>query len=132
MRSALTPGFLAFLFFPMLCSANFTHPAIEDCNASITSPRDSICGGDNTQLFAGNEADVYMWSPTNSIVGGPPQSPVVQPNVTTTYTLTTIDLEEELIVNGNFESGNTGFSSDYEVGSGGPFGELSDEGTFGI
>lgn len=37
-----------------------------------------------------------------------------------------------VIVNGDFEAGNTGFTTDYAVGTGGSFGQLSLEGTYAI
>lgn len=106
--------------------------AIEDCMASISAEKDTICVGETIQLSADNEADSYTWQPSGSIVGGTERNPIVSPTTTTTYTLTTITLEAELITNGDFEGGDTGFSSDYMLGNGGPFGTLSNEGTYGI
>ena len=103
-------------------SVHATNPIIEDCMADISAERDSICAGESIQLSATNDADIYEWSPANSIIGGTDQSPLVSPGITTTYTLTTTTLEDELIQNGDFEAGNTGFSSEYEVGTGGTFG----------
>ncbi|MEZ4739365.1 MAG: gliding motility-associated C-terminal domain-containing protein [Flavobacteriales bacterium] len=39
---------------------------------------------------------------------------------------------EDLVVNGNFDQGTTGFTTDLQVGTGGTWGPLSLEGTYGV
>ena len=85
-------------------STHATNPVLEDCMAGISAERDSICAGESIQLSATNDADIYEWSPANSIIGGTDQNPLVSPGITTTYTLTTTTLEDELIQNPHFES----------------------------
>src|SRR5690554_5175122 len=49
-----------------------------------------------------------------------------------TYFVETKYLSNSLVVNGDFSQGNTGFSTAYIVGTGGPFGQLSNPGTYTI
>lgn len=46
------------------------------------------------------------------------------------YTCTVTLLSANLVSNGNFSSGNTGFSSSYSVGAGGSWGPISNAGTY--
>lgn len=49
-----------------------------------------------------------------------------------TYICTATKISGNLITNGDFSSGNTGFFSSYAVGTGGPYGILSLEGTYAV
>jgi gliding motility-associated-like protein len=49
-----------------------------------------------------------------------------------TYICTATKISGNLIANGDFSSGNTGFSSSYVAGQGGAFGPLSLEGTYAV
>ena len=51
---------------------------------------------------------------------------------TGTYSVTVMETNGNLIVNGDFESGVTGFNTDYNTASGGPWGPLSNEGEYMI
>ena len=57
----------------------------------------------------------FSWSPTTGMTGANTLSPTVAPTVTTNYVLTArgYNLNDNLIINGNFEDGNVGFTSDY-------------------
>ena len=48
------------------------------------------------------------------------------------YAVTVTFQDSNLVVNGDFEDGNTGFDTDYTVGGGGTWGQLSDAGTYAI
>ncbi|MEM7103936.1 MAG: SprB repeat-containing protein, partial [Bacteroidota bacterium] len=84
-----------------------------------------ICEGESTTLTASG-GDIYNWS--NGDFG-----PVitVSPTMDMTYTVT-VSESANLIVNGDFEAGNTGFTSAYNLGNGGAFGLLSDPADYGI
>jgi|GEM_PF-376332 len=71
-----------------------------------------ICKGDSVQL---NSVDAlsYCWSPANTFASINMASPVVRPDTTTTYYLHTFSQGSNLIVNGDFALGNTGFTSEY-------------------
>ncbi len=49
-----------------------------------------------------------------------------------TYICTATKLSGDLVVNGKFSSGYTGFTSNYTIGTGGSYGQLSYEGTFAV
>ena len=56
----------------------------------------------------------------------------VTPNVTTTYYATVMNLGPELIVNGDFEQGNVGFTSEYPCGNNYSDGRMHQEGEYVI
>lgn len=88
-------------------------------------PDREICQGASTQLDAGPGFDYYDWS-TNAT------SQTITVGAAGTYTVSGLRTGNNLIVNGDFEEGNTGFTSDYVVGTGGTYGQLSSPGTFAI
>lgn len=53
-------------------------------------------------------------------------------NTAGTYFVEVTYLANNIVVNGDFEQGNTGFSTDYILGTGGGWGLLTDPGTFAI
>lgn len=85
----------------------------------------SFCEGQSITLDAGSGYATYLWD-NNSISQ---TRSVFQPG---TYWVTVGSLESNLVVNGDFEQGNTGFSTDYIVGSGGSYGQLTYEGTYAV
>ena len=105
-------------------------------NITATSAQDTICQGQSVALNAeGDIFDNYTWSPSSWITNVSTANPTVTPPVTTTYTVTGSLLGNNIIANGDFSSGNTNFSTEYLFGpntGGGPWGDLSDEGTYAI
>lgn len=94
-----------------------------------------ICTGESTTLQGtGPQQYTYEWTsiPIDPSLSNPTiLTPIVQPLVTTDYTLTGRSVSfSNLVVNGNFEAGNTGFTSSY-THSPGPNG-LWNEGTYAI
>ena len=67
----------------------------------------------------------YLWS-----TGATTQS--ITATAAGAYTCTVTLLSGNLVTNGNFSSGNTGFSSSYSVGAGGSWGPISNPGTYYI
>ena len=97
----------------------------------------TICTGDTTQLWA-TGGTTYSWTPAAGLSSTSIANPKAYPAITTDYICTITNggcvtkdtvrvyvdacttcplgaasLNPEIIVNGDFESGNTGFSSDY-------------------
>jgi hypothetical protein len=77
-----------------------------------------ICSGQSTTLTASNLQNTtpsYSWtsSTTGATVIGTSASITVSPTVATTYSVTSTLYNNNLITNGSFESGNTGFTSSY-------------------
>ena len=80
------------------------------------SPNTSICSGNSTTLTASGSTTGYIWSatPTDATLITPSISnPTVSPTVTTTYTVKPAS-SENLIFNGNFSLGNSGFNTNYQ------------------
>ena len=92
-------------------------------NIIITEPSDittsantAICAGSSTTLTVSGGVGPYNWtaSPADASLVTPSASPTVSPTVTTTYTVTpSINTTINLINNGNFSSGNVGFTTNY-------------------
>ena len=105
-------------------------------NITATSAQDTICQGESVALTAeGDIFDTYSWSPTTWITNPNISNPVITPPSTTTYMVTGTILGNNVITNGDFSQGNTGFSTEYLFGpntNGGQWGDLSDEGTYAI
>ncbi len=78
----------------------------------IITPDTGICAGKTVQL---NTQPIlsFCWSPTTWLDNPASANPVASPPVTTKYYFTAKTTGANLIVNGNFESGNTGFTSAY-------------------
>ena len=83
----------------------------------------TICSNEQVILDAGAGYDYYLWN-DNSIN----QTLVV--NSADTFWVQGISGGANLVVNGDFETGNTGFTTNYIVGSGGTWGPVSDPGTY--
>jgi hypothetical protein len=72
----------------------------------------NICLGDSTTLSA-TGATFYTWN-GGSLVNATGSSVSVSPTQTTTYTVVGQQPGQELVANGDFELGNTGFSTNYQ------------------
>lgn len=90
-------------------------------------PDTSLCAGQTMVLTPGSvfSYDSYLWN-----TGSPAATKFV--NAPGLYWVEATKFEANVIVNGDFEQGNTGFSTDYTVGTGGTYGQLSQEGTYAI
>ena len=82
-------------------------------------PAMTVCGdmtvteGSSVQLWA-QGAQVYQWTPAAGLSSDTAHNPTASPSVTTTYTVTGYNLHgPNLVTNGGFEAGNTGFYSSY-------------------
>jgi hypothetical protein len=88
------------------------------CPITVTfSPSTStICSGNSVNLTAtaSSGSASYSWSPTTGLSNSLISNPIASPSATATYTVTAL-LQNgvEMVTNGTFESGNTGFSSNY-------------------
>ncbi|HOL99135.1 MAG TPA: hypothetical protein PLE86_11705, partial [Bacteroidales bacterium] len=87
---------------------------VEVCDApAITaSGGGDICIGQSLQLFASG-AMFYSWSPTEGLNDPNIPNPIASPNATTQYVVTGFDVSCNVIVNGDFSQGNTGFYTAY-------------------
>ncbi len=72
----------------------------------------TICKYSSIQLSAIN-ASSYCWKPGIGLSDSTSQHPVASPKNTTTYYLNAQIMGPNLVTNGDFSSGNAGFTSDY-------------------
>jgi gliding motility-associated-like protein len=88
-------------------------------NTIISNKNDtSICLGRLVPLSYNNTVTDFCWSSSDNSINGSISNPMVAPINSTTYTLTTKSLGNNLVVNGNFEQGNIGFQTDYTFNPG--------------
>ena len=87
----------------------------------------TLCTGQNLLLNAASAMnyDSYLWNNSST-------NPTRIVNAPGTYKVKVGILGNDQIVNGDFESGTTGFSTDYTLGSGGNWGLLSNPSTYAI
>jgi len=84
-----------------------------------------LCQGSSVTYSAPAGYDFYEWSTganSNSIIVNSPS----------TIWLVAGNISSNLVINGDFEAGNTGFTSAYIYGTGGTYGLLSNEGQYAI
>lgn len=105
-----------------------TEVLTEICNCFIDlGPDTSLCQGESIVLDAGPGFDTYTWQDNST-------NQTLTASTTGTYhcTVTFLDSTNNLVTNGDFEQGNTGFTTDYGPGVGGAFGLLTNPGTYAI
>jgi len=82
-------------------------------NTNVDAGSDlTVCLHDSVQLQAIGGL-IYNWTPTEGLSNPNIANPYASPQVTTKYYLNANAQGPNLIVNGDFSSGNTGFTSDY-------------------
>ena len=100
---------------------------VDPLNISISASAISICTGSSVTLTA-NGASAYTWSSNPNDTGMTnlnATTQTVQPTVPTTYTInstTTTTSTNNLIINGDFSSGNTGFITNHQFLASAPVG----------
>ncbi|HIO72608.1 MAG TPA: T9SS type B sorting domain-containing protein, partial [Flavobacteriales bacterium] len=92
-----------------------------------TDPLPIINAGNDTTLCPGacvtlntNGGIQYAWSPGTGLNDSTIANPIACPSITTTYVVTGSGTGSNLIVNGDFGMGNTGFTSSYGFNSASP------------
>ena len=85
----------------------------------------TLCAGATFLLNAGGGYQSYLWED-----GSTTQTHMAGDAGTYMCTVTDFGTSGELVVNGNFNAGATGFTSDYVPGTGGTYGLLSNAGTY--
>jgi len=127
--NSITPGVYDFTYtIPSTAncpvdSANFTI-SIGTMPPVFLGNDTSLCVGQSLVLNAGNY-DNYLWNNGST---------AATRTITTsgTYSVRVGTLGSNQIINGNFESGATGFTTSYIPGNGGAYGLLSNPGTYAI
>lgn len=105
------------------------HAALHaQCSGSIDlGPDVVLCEGQTTLLTPGPGYLSYVWNTGST-------APVLNQGTAGVYSCTVQELAvgDDLVVNGDFSSGATGFTSGYIPGTGGTFGLLSLEGQYAV
>ncbi len=89
------------------------------CNVTVNAGDDIyLCAPPSPTQLNGSISGDYLsfnWTPLTGLTGANTLTPTVTVSQNATYVLSVnaADLSNNLVVNGDFESGNTGFSSDY-------------------
>ncbi|GJM31862.1 MAG: hypothetical protein DHS20C18_08630 [Saprospiraceae bacterium] len=107
------------------------------CNIDVTASANPmiLCQPGQVSLNASitGLANEILWTPSNLVSIPTASSTTAFVQNTTTFTVTVSSLSDNnLITNGDFNAGITGFTSDYFPGSGGTFGLLSNEGEYAV
>jgi len=100
---------------------------MSQCDFTFDLGNDTIlCENESYTINATNPNGIYyLWQDASSS----PEYTVTQEG---TYSCEIFSNGDDLILNGDFELGDTLFSSEYIVGLGGPWGQLSNAGTYAI
>lgn len=116
-------GFLLLVLFAPLAER-----AAAQCTGAINLGGDTtLCSGATLLLNAGAGYQSYLWE---NGAGG--QTHLVSGPGTYSCTVTDFGTSGELVINGAFTQGATGFTSDYIPGTGGTYGLLSNAGTYAV
>ena len=83
---------------------------------SILNNDTIVCVGDTLQLNS-RPALTYRWYPSNGLSNDTIQNPILVVDSARTYYLETTEIANNLVDNGAFEQGNTGFTSSYGYSS---------------
>jgi len=108
--------YLVLFLFLLLC---FSGTVYAQCPVTVDAgPDQFICNPPNPVMLEGDITGAYLsfvWTPTTGMTGATTLTPTVNVNQTTTYVLKVkaVDTNNNLVQNGDFEQGNTSFSSDY-------------------
>jgi len=130
------------LYKSILCVGFFgllsTSVSSQACDITLNIPADlTICEPMNVNLDGDIVGDYisFEWEGTNGFYNNTNLSPSVFTNVNTTYTLIAYAITGgNTIINGDFENGDTDFTTDYILGTVSCYGAgyLDCEGTYGI
>lgn len=109
------------------------------CDLMINAgPDQSVCNtGGNVRLqgtAGGSDLLCYEWLPAAGLSDPTIINPIITGSGTRNYTLFAYaaDPANNLLINGDFDQGRIGWTTDYRPGNGGSFGLLSNEGRFAI
>ncbi|HRD80910.1 MAG TPA: hypothetical protein PLL53_09145, partial [Saprospiraceae bacterium] len=130
-------GILYWAISAMAGSSPGFHALNMACSFTLApGPDVTICNPGQSVNIGATVTGQYLsavWTPSTGLSNPNALNTSATVSQTTTYTLTVSGLSaSNLITNGDFNAGLTGFTSDYVQGTGGSFGLLSAEGTFAV
>ncbi|MNU69881.1 hypothetical protein D3C71_592790 [compost metagenome] len=120
MKKKILGIFLAILAWNTARSQCEQYPVLNLGNDTI------LCQGASIAYAVPSGYDSYNW---NVGAGNQPSVTITTP---TTLILNVANYTQNLVVNGDFEAGNTGFTTGYGPGTGGAFGLLTNPSTYAI
>lgn len=94
------------------------------CGSMILGNDTTLCEGQTIILNAGEGYDIYLWN------NGSTEPTITVDSSGVYWCIAEYTDSTNMVTNGNFSNGNTGFNTDYVWGIGGPWGLLSEEGTY--
>src|SRR6185436_19566661 len=107
-----TPGTAHIYLYEDLGNQNSDRSIDIVCSTANAGSDQAICSGNSVTIgTTALSGYTYSWSPTTGLNDPNLAQPTATPTSTTTYTLTMTPTN--LFVNGDFESGFTGFQTDY-------------------
>ncbi|MEL6142571.1 MAG: hypothetical protein AAFU67_13240, partial [Bacteroidota bacterium] len=127
MKPTISLLFLLLLHYSLTSQCGIGVDAGNDITVCFPGDLVSLQG----EVFGNNVVD-FFWSPSANLSDPGSLNPTVFVDNTTIFTLTAqvFDPSNNLIFNGDFSAGATGFTSEYVPGTGGAFGVLSNEGEY--
>lgn len=120
MKKRILGIFLAVLAWNTAKSQCGQYPVLNLGNDTI------LCQGASMTYTVPSGYDAYNW---NIAPGNQPSVTITSP---TTLILNVANYTQNLVVNGDFEAGNSGFTTGYGPGTGGSFGLLTNSSTYAI
>jgi type IX secretion system substrate protein len=127
--------FYQFIFFFLILRTGNLYSQANSCSFPVYAGTDtSLCQGTVLQLNGSTSAFPIAninWQPSAGLNDSSILNPYATINSTITYTLNITALSE-LVYNGNFSAGDTGFTTGYIPGTGGISGTISNEGEYDI
>lgn len=103
------------------CSTTMTTNLSVVDNTLVATGDATICPGESAQLNASGGLE-YEWTPATGLSDPDIANPVATPTSTTEYVVECLIEGQNLIYNGDFEQGNTGFSTSYVYSPPNPLG----------
>ncbi|NRA50095.1 MAG: hypothetical protein HRU12_13255, partial [Phaeodactylibacter sp.] len=125
-------AFFCLSFWMVLGSNGFAQDFCSSFTVTVSEDT-TICEPSSpVQLSASfsNQPFFVEWSPASGLDNPLSAQPIATTPTTETYTVTAQAISENLIFNGDFELGGLGFTTDYNIASGGPNGPLHNEGEY--
>lgn len=107
--------------------------AQDHCDSVLISQDTTIFVGQSVNLHSHNLFE-YLWQPETAFVNPYDSNQTVSPMETTTYHITGRYISGNIVTNGDFQSGNTGFTSGYSyyTTNSNTWGIIGQEGTYTI
>lgn len=124
-------------FFLSLISVLSLRAQVTNCGITVNAGPDQVfCAPGQSLQLNGSVTGSYLtaqWSPPMGLANPNSLSTAVTVNGPASYNLTVRSLiGPNLVNNGDFSQGNTGFTTNYNLGTGGQWGPVTNPGTYGI